>query len=274
MRILITGGYGFVGANLYNALKKDKMIEVSKLPYPIDITDKNKMSEYFKIFNPEIVVHSAALVSSVFCDIAGKKLTEKVNVEGTKNVVELCDKHNAKIIYFGTTASYAPTNELITEESKIAPQTLYGKTKYEGEKIVKKSNDWLILRLAYIFGPNDRVSNIMSIINAWRQKRILILLANPNAKKDYLFISDAIEAIIRAIKNDLSGVYNISRQDARTFSQIVLYLNSKGINPVVYFRPEKDYLGTHLVSSEKFRKETGWKPKITVEEGIDKCLKR
>ena len=272
-KVLITGGFGFIGEHLVDYLTRRSDITVKKLPYSIDILDRDKLHKVFVDFQPNVVVHAAAFVSSVLCEFAGRKLATKVNVEGTENIAKLSNKLGSKLIYLGSTASYKPVNKLITELTPSKPTTIYGKTKYEGEKMVSEiADDWLILRLAYVFGPNDHTSNVSALITGWREKRVVILHADPKAKKDYLYIDDCVKGLSFAIEKDLSGFYNISRQDPRKVFQIIAYLKEKGITPTFYLRPEKDYLGTHTVSSKKFRDATGWNPKITVEKGIDLCL--
>lgn len=246
--------------------------EVSRLPSSLDILDRKKLEERFDSVSPDVVFHCAALVSSTLCDFAGQSLSFRINVEGTGNVVKLCDEFGSKVVYLGTTASYKPTNGVITEDAPLEPKTLYGTTKLFGEGIARRSENSLILRLAYVFGPGDRASNIGALIRAYKANDVVILHASPGAKKDYLYIDDCAEALKTAIEKDLGGIYNISRMDPRSFSDVLRYLDEKGIRPIHYLRPEMDYLGTHVVSSEKFRRETGWEPRITIEEGIDRVL--
>ncbi|KKL05161.1 hypothetical protein LCGC14_2608800, partial [marine sediment metagenome] len=105
------------------------------------------------------LIHLAAIVSTISCDLAGRH-AYNVNVMGTNNVAELCKEFKVKLCYFSTTAIYKPGIEPILEDSEKKPHTIYGYTKYLGEltsQFVFKDlpDELLVLRPCFAFGGNN-----------------------------------------------------------------------------------------------------------------------
>ena len=156
-KILITGSRGSIGTNLIPFLKEKEheVIEITS-----DIRDYTSLrNEMTRHKNADWVVHLAAIVNTVTCDLAGRHSYE-VNVIGTHNVAELTKEIKAKYCYFSTTAIYQPGVEPIMEDSPKNPATLYGFTKYMGEltsEFLYKNdkNKLLIIRPCFAFGGVD-----------------------------------------------------------------------------------------------------------------------
>jgi len=262
MKIGVTGPEGYIATEL---LKRDDVI-----PIHANILHKRALNK--EVSNLDIVVHAAALVSSKKCR-ARSLAALKSNVEGTFSVATACNKNGVRLVYLGTTASYRP-DDIITERTPIEPTTWYGQTKAWGGKIVRRfANDSLIFRLCHVYGANDRVSNVNKVIRGSKKgnnANTVRLKAQESALKDYLYIDDAVDAIMIAAERKLDGVYNVSAMRPRSLAQIVDLIGEYVELPDVEYAG--GYMGSHVVTSFKFRAETDWKPSITLEEGIEKCI--
>jgi UDP-glucose 4-epimerase len=263
-RVFITGGYGSIGGALFETLSQDDRFEVLRVPKNEDINNYN-----FGGFRPiDCIVHAAAIVGSDACDVAGFNNAFKVNCLGSARVASFARSIGARMIYVGTTASYVP-------------QTIYGKTKLYGEEVCKSimyGLDLFILRICFAYGPREIHSAISKIINCSKTGALCILLLDPKKKKDYMYIDDVVEAFKLILTDEnLHGTYNLSVGKAVEFGTVedlvVEHLANHGNTlPVIYHRPEADYLGDHVIDSTEFRQATGWQPKVPLAEGIEKVI--
>ena len=164
MKILITGGSGLLGQYLNVVLSKNHKILTlfnTKVGFAgnyewqkVDLTNERNLLDIFKDYNPDLVVHTAAISHSILPKGILSKDVFNINVTATKNIAELCDKFNAKLIYTSTDLVYAGyRGSMLKEDAKLNPISLYAETKLMGEiKIQEIFNNFVILRLALLFG--------------------------------------------------------------------------------------------------------------------------
>lgn len=211
MKILGTGLSGLVGSRIVELLNNYQFQNLSR-ETGIDITNKDQIESAIATSSANIILHLAA-----FTDVDGaekeKDLNEqslawKINVEGTRNVLEACRKNNKKIIYFSTDMVFSGTKELpekYSEDEIIDPVGFYAKTKQEAEKLIEKAScPWLILRIAYPyranFGKKEYVRNLKDMLQNGRQVK---------AVSDHYFtptfIDDLANVIDLVVKENLTG---------------------------------------------------------------------
>jgi len=164
MKILITGGSGALGSELNKSLSLNNQIlsiynsNIGNCDIfnsiQTDITDLKKLNTIFEEFRPDIVIHTAAISNPVIADKLSSKKVYATNVTAVKNIAELCDKHNSKLIYTSTDLVHAGyRGTMLDEDSKLVPISLYAETKLMGEiKIRETFNNYLILRMSLMFG--------------------------------------------------------------------------------------------------------------------------
>jgi len=164
MKILITGGSGLLGQYLNIELSKNHQIlslyntNVGNCnnfkSAKIDISNQKGLQNIFTEFKPEVVIHAAAISHPILPQNLTTKDVYKINVEATKNIAELCERYNSKLIYTSTDLVYAGyRGSMLKEDAKLVPITLYAETKLMGEvKIQQTFNNYLILRTALLFG--------------------------------------------------------------------------------------------------------------------------
>ncbi len=229
MKILGTGLRGLVGSRIVELLKDGYEFEVSD----IDITDRHRVLEGIKNSDAQVVLHLAAKTDVDGCeedkkrdieilrykDIerqekewGDKKTAWAVNVVGTENIADACQVSNKKLIYISTDFVFDGTNPPdngYSEEDTPDPINWYGKTKYEGEKIVQElPTSWLIVRIAYPYrGKFEKLDFFRAILNRLQKGEKVI------AVTDHIFtptfIDDIAFAIDCLIRKKEKGLFHV-----------------------------------------------------------------
>lgn len=276
MKVYVTGATGFIGRHLTRRLEQEGF-QVYKSK--VDITDAYAVKREIEEASPDKVVHLAAIVSTPWADEADWYSID-VNVKGTYNVAKYSKQVGADFIYASSTSIYKPTSDVITESSPIGPTTIYNLTKYMGEEVVVNvyGNNVLILRFSHIYGPDgDHCSIPMKIIRSSISGYPAVILASPKSIRSYLYISDLIDLLVRVLTSNIKGTYNVSSCEYMPLEEVALIVGEEltkagfGLTKIVW-RPEADYMGSHLVSSKKIMDELGWCPRVKFMEGIAKCI--
>ncbi len=164
MKILITGGSGLLGQYLNVVLSNNHKIltlyntNLGNCGYfntqKINLLDHKQLCNIFNNFNPDIVIHTAAISHPILPKGVSSKDVFDINVATTKHIAELCEKFKAKLIYTSTDLVYAGyRGSMLKEDAKLDPVSLYAETKLMGEiKIQETFNNFIILRMALLFG--------------------------------------------------------------------------------------------------------------------------
>jgi len=230
IRILVTGGAGYIGSVLLPELLRSYKVRVlDNLTYGyygviphignsnfelIKADIRNKKSVKKSLENVDFVIHLAAIVGYPACK-AQPKLANEVNYEGTKNLVEQC---KAPIIFASTGSNYGHVKEICTEETPLNPLTEYGKTKVKAEEAIKKSKDHIIYRFSTGFGLSlrPRLDLLVNdfLYRAMKEKELIVY------EKDYwrsfIHVKDMAESFIFALNNfdKMNGeVYNVGSEE-------------------------------------------------------------
>lgn len=221
MKIFITGGSGLLGQYLNLELSKEHDILTQYQTnfgnckdfhsVQLSITDQTKLTEIFTSFKPDIVVHTAAVSNPEKADKLSADVVYDTNVNATKNLAELCEKNNSKLIYLSTDLVYAGyRGSMLKEEAKLIPFSLYSETKLMGEiKIQETFNNYLILREALLigFGLNHTRNNFHLMYDNLRNGKEVILFTDQY--RTPLSLIDSARMIGELIEKNISGeVFN------------------------------------------------------------------
>lgn len=164
MKLLITGGSGLFGQYLNLELSgKHSILSIYNKnagncrdynSVQADISNPDKLREIFNSFKPDIVVHTAAVSSPSLASHIGSRNVYDVNVNATKYIAGFCAEMNTRLIYTSTDLVYAGyRGQMLREDAKLIPVSLYAETKLMGEVKIKETFDnYLILRVALLFG--------------------------------------------------------------------------------------------------------------------------
>lgn len=158
MRVLVTGAKGQLGSDVVNELNSRKYETIGVDIEEMDITDPESVNKVVVKANPDVVIHCAAWTAvDAAEDRDNISIVRSVNVEGTKNIANVCKKLDCKMIYISTDYVFSGrgTDPWKPDCRNYAPLNVYGQTKLEGELAVAGALDkYFIVRIAWVFGVN------------------------------------------------------------------------------------------------------------------------
>jgi UDP-glucose 4-epimerase len=296
MRCIVTGGAGFIGSNLVEALLNLKYeiiiidnfstgridnIREFKSKIKIVNADISKKGAWVKLFNGVNVVFHLAALADIVPSIINPQSYFDSNVIGTMNVVEACKKNSVKkLIYSASSSCYGipkkfPTNE----KEKINPEYPYALTKYLGEQIVmhwgKVYNIEVVsLRFFNVYGLKSRTSGtygaVFGVFLAQKfSSKPFTVVGDGRQTRDFTYISDVVSSIISASSSDIKNeIINIGSSRTYSINKLVKYLGGEKIH--IPKRPsEPDCTWADI---NKAAKLLNWKPKITLKQGVNILL--
>ena len=296
-KILIPGGAGYIGSMLCT-----KLLEAGYIVTVVDLLKYDKGSlnhlyfhKNFKLICEDIrkvglmkklvkqhdyIIPLAALVGAPLCE-KFKKEALSTNLGSIKTLCNIATKKN-KVIYLTTNSGYGigEKNKYCDENSPLKPISLYGRTKCDGEDLVKKKiKNYVCYRLATVFGHSYRMRSDLLVNNfvytAIKKKKLTLF--EPHFRRNFIHVRDVVNAIIFTMKNFnklKDNVYNLGLSSAN-ISKIMLARKiqkkyKKLKIKIVTNRKDPDKRD-YFVSNKKIEKK-GFKAKISLEEGISELL--
>lgn len=295
--VLITGGAGYIGSVLTEELLKKnyRVVIIDNLMYEQstllnhchdenfdfvsgDCRDEELIKKY--VAQADILIPLACLTGAPLCQ-QEPWAARSVIVEGVKLILKYRKKEQ-QIIYPNTNSGYGigEKGTFCTEESPLNPISLYGKLKVEAEKLIMESGNYVVFRLATVFGASPRM-RVDLLVNDFVYRAVkdkFVVLFEADAKRNYIHIRDVVGAFIYSLENWdklKNDVYNLGLSSAN-LSKRELCQKIQEIISGFYFTaaeigedPDKrDY----IVSNDKIEK-AGYVPKFTLEFGINELLK-
>jgi len=284
--IIVTGHDGFLGSHLVPELqKKFNVIGVSKTRYNQKITQlKKDICKISYLDFPEkinYIIHLAAITDPIYCQKNPKECFN-VNVNGTQNILELARRKDSKIIFFSTSHVYGIPKKLpVKEGDPKHPNSIYSDSKLDAEIICESYSrtyglDVSIARLFSVYGPNSSSHLVVnSIINQLLKNKV-IQLGNVNSRRDFIYVTDVIQAI-KIILKTIHGFndYNVGTGKSYSILEIceILKKISKKNIPVKSIKSKirKNDLSKIVCDPTKIQ-NLGWNPKIGISVGLQKML--
>lgn len=216
-KILLVGK-GFLGEKI-TSIFSEKDISISTAGIEkgcdavLDLTNREKTIELIEKLHPDTVILTASISNVDYCELHPKE-AEAVNVIGTKNLVDACSETKSKLVFFSTDYVFDGKKGGYKEEDSCNPINHYGKTKLEGEKIVKESEESLILRPSTLYGfnsLNDKNTFVRFVVRQLSQKQEV--KASTQITSPTL-IDDLASATMHLIEKNASGVFHTAGAEA------------------------------------------------------------
>ncbi len=300
VKILVTGGEGFLGRNLVPSLLKEGnsvfVVSHSKKNSKLqphhsltivqgDYSDENIQKKFLP--GTDWVIHLA--YSTVPENSTANPVFDiESNVISSLRFFKMAACSGVKNFLFVSSGGvvYGNKSEFpIQENEHLEPLSSYGISKMMIETqmaLLAKSFEmnYCIFRIANAYGTGHFNNKNQGVINIWRElisKQIpLKVIGDGTMVRDYIYIDDIIEAFILAVKKNISGVYNIGTGVGTDLNGIIHLLEKSLLKKaLIESVPDRKFdVGTNILSYEKFKKTTGWFPKITLEAGIEKLIQK
>jgi len=299
MKILVTGGTGFIGKAVVKRLSanaKYELILLVRNPHKTQSAPEKIKFIKTDLLDPDLeekipkcdcVVHMAGSI-----DEHDTSLFE-TNVGGTRNLLKACEGKTKQIVFMSTAGVHGESKGQTNEKSHFSPQTLYEKSKLYSELAVRRSNiPFTILRPTLVFGPNKYWAQIFNLA----KKRFPVIGSGKNMFHT-VFLEDVVDAIENAVKLPAKNQeYLIAGPDPHTYLETyteiaALFQQTPGpklpvfiVKILAFFSSlagkktivSKEHI-TRLIrnryyDTRKAQRELAWKPKTNLKEGLEKTL--
>ena len=292
--VLVTGGAGFIGSRIANALVADNEVHVvddGSLGTPANLADGVTYHEQSVLADDlptdvDVVFHLAAL-SSYQMHEQNPQRGARVNVEGFVNVVEQaridgCDT----VVYASTSSLYGNCTEPSPEALSVSANTGYEASKMSRERYAEYFSNHYGLSLAGLryfsvyegYGGGEAHKNgyanvIAQFADAIAADESPELYGDGEQTRDFTHINDIVRGTVLVAEHELDGVYNLGTGDRYSFNTVVELLNDElgtDVAPVYVENPipEEVYVHDTCADTAKIHEATGWEPEIDLQEGV------
>ena len=210
MKILVTGVKGQLGFDILRELASRGYNDVLGLDREeLDITDKKAVEKVIGDYKPDVIMHNAAWTAVDKAEEM-QEACFNVNVLGTRYISQVAEKIGAKLVYISTDYVFGGTgDEFYETDSKIAPLSVYGKTKYEGELEAAKCKKHFIVRISWVFGING--SNFVKTMLRLAETKDEINVVNDQiGSPTYTF--DLAKLLCDMIETEKYGTYHATNE--------------------------------------------------------------
>lgn len=293
MKILITGGAGFIGSNVALELEKqgNEIIVVDNLLsgnknnlngfkgkfIEIDVAD-SEINDKF-----DVIIHEASITDPRY---PNDEETYSKNLAGFKNVINLAKKSNAKLVYASTASLYGNGPVPMKEDQKKKILSAYGKSKLEMDKMAEKLFDKMhIVGLRYfnVFGPREKckgrpASMIYHLGKQMKNGQKPRIFKFGEQKRDHIYVKDAVDATIKAINAKKSCIVNVGTGIGTNFNDLIKILNeilNENLEAEYFDMPynPKTYQSNTQADAAKAERFLGFRAKWNLKEGIKDYIK-
>lgn len=297
MRVLVTGGAGFIGSHLVDrfveenhevsvvddlSTGKRKRVNPKARFYKADILS-TKLERVFKKERPEIISHHAAQIN-VRRSVKDPLFDAQVNILGLLNVLQLSVKYGVRRVLFASSggAVYGEQQTFpATEEHAAHPLNPYGVSKLAGEHFLyyfRQSSGLATacLRYSNVYGPRQDPFGEAGVVAVFTQKLLRgeppLINGTGRQTRDFIFVEDVVDANMAVLHGGQEGVFNVGTGRETSVNELCALLKQVvGAEVREQHGPEvSGEVARSCLDASRLRKATDWAPKVTLEEGLQR----
>ena len=304
MQALVTGGAGFIGSNLVDALveRGDQVTVLDTITtghrknlesalgagaelVEADIRDDRDVMDLFDRVRPEVVFHMAAQID-VRKSVADPALDARVNVEGTINMLEAARQAGVRrVVNTSTGGAIYGEGKIIPapEDHPVAPESPYGQSKFAAEGYCELFHrlhgvSTVSLRYGNVYGPRQDPLGEAGVIAIFCGKLLdggrPTVYGDGLQTRDYVYVGDVVASNLLAADSNTGGAFNIGLGQERSVLDVVEALAPharNGFEPE--FAPERPGEVRHIaIDPTRAEAELGWRAQVGLEDGIERTL--
>lgn len=275
MKIILTGGNGFLGKFLYNKLiENNHNVFCYDIVDGYDILDINKLENIFQQFKPESIIHLAACADlNIFSE--KPEVSYNINVVGTKNILNLCNKYNCRLLFASTCCCYGNNNTHPSDEdSPTCPTEPYAHSKKESEKdILEIGLPHCCMRLATFYGPAMRPALAPAIfLDKIHKNETIEIHGTGNQTRTMTYVDDIVNGICVILETEPKyTIINVTTEEIVSVLDIIKYseeIIGKNSN-YKYVLDRKGQILEEVIHSKRLQ-SLGWRPLTTFKDGLIK----
>ncbi|MFC1662935.1 NAD-dependent epimerase/dehydratase family protein [Patescibacteria group bacterium] len=298
MKIIVTGGAGFIGSHIVDALvsRKDQVLVIDDLSsgleenvpssvklIKMDIRDQG-LAEVFSKFEPEATFHCAAQ-KNVRKSVDDPSYDADVNIIGSLNVIQQCQRLNSKVIFTSTGgALYGDAQVLPTPETyDKKPLSPYGIAKFSVEEYLRYYQSVhglksISLRLANVYGPRQDPKGEAGVVAIFLHKLLTgqtpIINGDGTQTRDYVYVADVVKAAMAVLTTTLRGTYNVGTGIATSVNELYETIRHQGnfAAEATHGQALSGEQKTSCLDRQKITDATDWQPTFTLKTGLAKTI--
>ena len=299
MKILVTGGAGFIGSHCVDRLVQEghDVVVVDDLSsgkrrnlnraaefYKLDI-QSSRLEQVFKKERPSLLLHLAAQMD-VRRSVEDPVFDARVNVLGTLNLLDQAVKHGTRKVIFASSggAIYGEQEAFPAPESHpTRPLSPYGISKLTGEHYLAyyqriSGMQYVILRYSNVYGPRQDPEGEAGVVAIFTQKMLNgeqpIINGNGRQTRDFIFVDDVVEANLAVMGQEIQGTYNVGTARETSINDLFRILSEltgcgwKGVHGPA----KKGEQARSVIDPSRLRHDLGWEPRTAIEDGLKRVV--
>ncbi|HKE61048.1 MAG TPA: NAD-dependent epimerase/dehydratase family protein [Nitrospira sp.] len=299
MKVLVTGGAGFIGSHLVDRLVQEghEVIIVDNLVtgkrrninraarfYKLDVQSW-RLERVFRNERPNVVMHLAAQMD-VRKSVEDPMFDAQVNILGTLNVLQQAVKHGVRKVVFSSSggAIYGEQETYPAPESHVTkPMSPYGLSKLCGEQYLsyyQRSSGLQVVSLRYanVYGPRQDPEGEAGVVAIFIQKLLnneqAVINGNGRQTRDFVFVEDVVEANLAVMGQDTQGTYNVGTGVETSINDLfrILIQHTGSTCKEVHGPAKKGEQARSVIDSTRLRHELTWDPKADLSDGLKKTV--
>ncbi len=297
MRILVTGGAGFIGSHTVDALvaaaaheiaviddlsagKRDQLNPGARF-YQTDIRDAAAVGRIVESEKPEVIVHFAAQMD-VRRSVADPAFDAQVNLVGFLNLMEAARQHGLRRVIFSSTggAIYGEQDTFPADEGHpCRPVSPYGVAKFSTESYLffyqaQYGIDYAAMRYANVYGPRQDPHGEAGVVAIFCGRLLadqpVTIFGDGEQTRDYVYVGDVVRANVAAVTASASGPINVGTGIETSVNQLygTLAAVAQVDRPPCYAPARPGEQSRSAIAATRAGRELGWTPQVTLEEGL------
>jgi UDP-glucose 4-epimerase len=295
MRVLVTGGAGFIGSHLTDALltRGDEVVVVDDLSagqvarldsqltlHKVSITDRASLTAVVRAARPELICHLAAQID-VRVSVDQPEHDAQVNVVGTVNVLEAARAAGARVVFASSGGALYGRDAPIPSREDVLPlpESPYGIAKFCAEQYISLYNRLhgtrhAVLRLANVYGPRQDPAGEAGVITIFCARALAgeepVIYGDGTQTRDYVYVGDVVRSFLAAADSGRPGTWNIGAGTEVDVVDLVAIITKLAGHPLAprfdLARPGE--LQRSAVAIDRARRDLGWEPRMPLADGV------